>query len=66
MPLHPKTRKILEREDMFHEVSRHIRLIKPVGYLDMVLLEKNARLIATDSGGIQKEAFFYEVPCVTF
>jgi UDP-GlcNAc3NAcA epimerase len=66
MPLHPRTLKVLEREDMFHEVSRHIRLMEPVGYLDMVLLEKNARLIATDSGGIQKEAFFYQVPCVTF
>jgi UDP-GlcNAc3NAcA epimerase len=65
LPLHPRTRAALAREGMLAETSRHLRLIEPVGYLDMVLLEKNARLIATDSGGVQKEAFFYRVPCVT-
>jgi len=45
--------------------SHHIRLIEPVGYLEMILLEKHARLIATDSGGVQREAFFFNVPCVT-
>ena len=40
-------------------------LVPPVGYLDMVMLEQSAALITTDSGGVQKEAFFYHVPCVT-
>lgn len=65
LPLHPRTRKALERENLFSEVSESLVLIEPVGYLDMVMLEKNACLIATDSGGVQKEAFFYHVPCVT-
>ncbi|MGI9040572.1 MAG: UDP-N-acetylglucosamine 2-epimerase [Gemmatimonadales bacterium] len=39
--------------------------MEPVGYLDMVLLERHATVVVTDSGGVQKEAFFYEVPCVT-
>ena len=46
-------------------VSENIQLIDPVGYLDMVMLEQSALLITTDSGGVQKEAFFYKVPCVT-
>ncbi|MCT7995239.1 non-hydrolyzing UDP-N-acetylglucosamine 2-epimerase [Laspinema olomoucense] len=65
LPLHPRTRKALERENLLSEISESLLLIDPVGYLDMVMLEKNACLISTDSGGVQKEAFFYRVPCVT-
>ncbi|MFP3982440.1 MAG: non-hydrolyzing UDP-N-acetylglucosamine 2-epimerase [Desulfurivibrionaceae bacterium] len=62
LPLHPRTRAALAREGI---EPRNIQLIDPVGYLDMVTLESNAAIIATDSGGVQKEAFFYKVPCVT-
>ena len=65
LPLHPRTRDALIKSGMYDKAASSICLTEPVGYLDMVMLEKNARLIATDSGGVQKEAFFYRVPCVT-
>jgi len=65
LPLHPRTREALKREKVLGQESENLLLLEPVGYLDMVMLEKHAVLIATDSGGVQKEAFFYEVPCVT-
>ena len=64
LPLHPRTRKALKTHNLWKDVQG-VRLIDPVGYLDMVMLEKYARLIVTDSGGVQKEAFFHKVPCVT-
>ena len=63
VPVHPRTRKALARAGW--RGAGDLRLIEPVGYLDMVCLERSARLIATDSGGVQKEAYFYSVPCVT-
>jgi UDP-GlcNAc3NAcA epimerase len=63
LPLHPRTRGRLATFGL--TMPANVKLIDPVGYLDMVMLEKNAALIATDSGGVQKEAFFYRVPCVT-
>jgi len=63
LPLHPRTCARLASYGM--ELPANVRVVDPVGYLDMVMLEKNACLIATDSGGVQKEAFFYRVPCIT-
>jgi UDP-GlcNAc3NAcA epimerase len=65
LPLHPRTRNRLGQEACRHLAESGLRIIAPVGYLDMVALERQAAIIATDSGGVQKEAFFYEVPCVT-
>lgn len=62
-PLHPRTKRRLTEFGL--TVPKMVRQIDPVGYLDMVMLERHARLIATDSGGVQKEAFFHGVPCVT-
>ena len=65
-PLHPRTRAVLQRSNLLDGVTGSgVQLIDPVGYLEMVELEKHAALIATDSGGVQKEAYFYQVPCVT-
>jgi len=64
-PLHPRTRGVLKGMGRLDELSSNVHIIDPVGYLDMVQLEKYAAVIATDSGGVQKEAFFYSVPCVT-
>ncbi len=65
LPLHPRTRKCLAENNLLTEVEKHLHILLPVGYLDMVMLEKNAKIVVTDSGGVQKEAFFYQVPCVT-
>jgi len=65
LPIHPRTQAALEAEGLLEMVVQSIRVVEPIGYLDMVMLEKNAALIATDSGGVQKEAFFHRVPCVT-
>jgi UDP-GlcNAc3NAcA epimerase len=64
-PLHPRTRSVLGKAGLLDTLAKQVKLIEPIGYLDMVQLEKFASLIATDSGGVQKEAFFYQVPCVT-
>lgn len=63
LPLHPRTAKALYSHRL--TLPKNIMAIDPVGYLDMVMLEKHAFIIATDSGGVQKEAYFHRVPCVT-
>lgn len=60
LPLHPRTARLVTEADL-----AGIDIVEPVGYLEMVRLERGAAVIATDSGGVQKEAFFYGVPCVT-
>jgi UDP-N-acetylglucosamine 2-epimerase len=62
-PVHPRTRAVLQ--DLPMQWAAHVKRVDPVGYLDMLVLEQNARLIATDSGGVQREAYFLGVPCVT-
>jgi len=63
LPLHPRTKKMLNSFDL--SFKDHIQVIDPVGYLDMLYLEKNCRFIVTDSGGVQKEAYFFKKPCIT-
>jgi UDP-GlcNAc3NAcA epimerase len=65
LPLHPRTRRILEKMDQLAALEENVIITDPLGYLEMVQLEKYAAIIVTDSGGVQKEAFFYRVPCVT-
>ena len=67
-PVHPRTRKQIAQLDGILDLPRlkhYVKMIEPVGYLDMLMLEQHARMILTDSGGIQKEAHFFGVPCVT-
>lgn len=63
MPIHPRTKKRFNEFQI--QIPGSLKLIEPLGYLDMTFLEMNAALIATDSGGVQKEAYFHKVPCVT-
>jgi UDP-GlcNAc3NAcA epimerase len=62
-PAHPRTRSALGKEGI--RLAPHVRLLPAVGYLDFAALASQARAIVTDSGGVQKEAYWYRVPCVT-
>jgi len=62
-PVHPRTKKTLTKFDI--KISDNVIITEPFGYLDFLLLEKKAKKIITDSGGIQKEAYFLKVPCIT-
>jgi UDP-N-acetylglucosamine 2-epimerase len=65
LPLHPRTRKALAEKGIDPKIYSGVQIIEPVGYLEMIQLEINADVILTDSGGMQKEAYFAGVPCVT-
>jgi UDP-GlcNAc3NAcA epimerase len=65
VPLHPRTRSALGSAGIVLPNDGRIRLIEPVSYLDMTALVQNAHLVVTDSGGLQKEAFFHRRPCIT-
>jgi UDP-GlcNAc3NAcA epimerase len=62
-PAHPRTRAVIETAKL--SLSPHVQLLEPLGYLDFAALASRARVILTDSGGLQKEAYWYGVPCVT-
>ena len=68
-PIHPRTDKMLKQyigEDIYHSFTTHpyIHIIKPLSYFEMMYAEQHATLIITDSGGVQKEAYFYQKPCI--
>ena len=63
LPLHPRTEAIVKNNGL--TLNKEIKVIKPVGYLQMIWLIENSSMIITDSGGLQKEAFFFEKPCIT-
>jgi UDP-GlcNAc3NAcA epimerase len=62
-PIHPRSRPRVEK--LISQTAGNIRIIDPVGYLDMMMLEKYSKIIITDSGGVQKEAYLHKTPCLT-
>ena len=71
IPLHPRTAKLLPNNlspEVYHSIKLNtfIKIIEPVSFLEMIALEQNAKMVMTDSGGVQKEAFFFKKPCIIF
>lgn len=64
-PLHPRTRGVLARLGTDVNAAKGLHCIEPLGYLDMIEMEQSTEMVVTDSGGVQKEAFFFQKPCVT-
>ena len=63
-PVHPRTRNAMDRDGLNHARAAGVRIVEPLGYMDITVLEKAARVVRTDSGGRLKEAFFHGTPCV--
>ncbi len=69
LPIHPRTKSKMKDQlssELYEQIenNNHFKIVPPAGFIDIISLEKNARLIITDSGGLQKEAFFFEKPCL--
>ena len=69
LPLHPRTSKLLKtnhQEDLFDNITNNpnIKILPPASFFDMIVLERHAQMIITDSGGVQKEAYFFQKPCL--
>jgi UDP-GlcNAc3NAcA epimerase len=69
LPLHPRTEKLLERnlnQELYQKIksNTHFKIIKPVSFIEMIALEKQCSIVMTDSGGVQKEAFYFKKPCI--
>ena len=69
LPLHPRTAKLLKtnlQEDLYNKITGNtkIKILPPASFLDMIVLERHSRMVVTDSGGVQKEAFFFQKPCL--
>ena len=63
LPLHPRTRKYIDASGL--SLNSNVFVIDPIGYLEMLELEMNCNCILIDSGGVQKEAYFMQKPCIT-
>ena len=69
LPIHPRTKSKMKDQlsaELYEKIenNNHFKIVPPAGFIDIISLEKNARLIITDSGGLQKEAYFFEKPCL--
>ncbi len=69
LPIHPRTKSKMKNQlsaELYEKIenNNHFKIVPPAGFIDIISLEKNARLIITDSGGLQKEAYFFEKPCL--
>ena len=65
LPLHPRTKRLIIENGYDFESNMNLKIIEPLGYLEMIYLLTNAKLVITDSGGLTKESFWSEVPCIT-
>jgi len=65
LPIHPRTKNAIIKNDFNHYFESKLRIVEPLGYLDFMCLQKNAKFIITDSGGVQEESSYFNVPCLT-